>query len=293
MKRKFYSLTNKSFASEGVSSYKELWEKVKSQGYTALSLGVEAEFQKSEKEGDEVENKFHAILSTASEDRHGDVVVQEWVLKNYKKNSVVLDSHNYHSIEFIIGRIENLAIEGKGKRGRLEGDVIFAVETARGKLAYDLRVGKFLNTLSVGFIPLDFDDKGRIIKSELLELSAVSVPANPEALFEKAESAENIGGEVENDNGSVEPVSHSPTPLKATGGDENEEIETDTPVGEGDPEPTPERKGVSVMLLERIETEEKSQQNIVRRIAKELNDTKTDNLLEKKRKIFKDLRMLL
>jgi hypothetical protein len=42
---------------------------------------------------------------------------------------------------------------------------------------------KFLNTVSIGFIPLERSEDGRTItKAELLEFSIVPIPANPQAL---------------------------------------------------------------------------------------------------------------
>jgi hypothetical protein len=68
---------------------------------------------------------------------------------------------------------------------------------------------------SVGFIPKEFDDKGVILKSELLEVSAVSVPANPEALFEKKieKKIEKKKEEKEPEQKEIEPEVKQKTPL--------------------------------------------------------------------------------
>jgi len=57
------------------------------------------------------------------------------------------------------------------------------------RIAYGLYKGRFLNAVSVGFIPLRWengDEKStfqrRYIEQELLEVSAVGIPANPNAL---------------------------------------------------------------------------------------------------------------
>jgi hypothetical protein len=176
----FYQLTNKSFESEGVASHKELWEKVKS-NHRGFCLTVNTEFQKTY-EDDTVTNMFHVVMSTAIEDRHGEIVFQNWDLTNFKKNPVFLDSHNYGSIEHILGKMHNTEV----LNNQLEGDVEFALENPKGMLAFKLALGGFLNANSVGFIPKGFDDKGNITSAELLENSAVSVPANAHALFEKS-----------------------------------------------------------------------------------------------------------
>ena len=64
------------------------------------------------------------------------------------------------------------------------------------RIAYGLYKGGFLNAVSVGFIPLRWEDGGassasaqsataprrRYLEQELLEVSAVAIPANPDAL---------------------------------------------------------------------------------------------------------------
>jgi len=176
--KKFYQITNKSFDELGVTTQKEMWEKVKVD-HKGLCACVTTVFTKAE----DSDNKFNVVMSTNSEDRHGDIVEQEWDLKSFKKNPVFLDSHNYNSIEHIIGKVNKIKV----KDGKLQGEVEFALDNPKGLLAFNLASKGFLNATSVGFIPKEFSDDGKIMKSELLEDSAVSVPANQEALFEKKE----------------------------------------------------------------------------------------------------------
>lgn len=130
---------------------------------------------------------LEAIFSTSKEDRHGDVVLQEgWDLKNFKKNPVILNSHNYGDAAEVIGKAINVKVED----GKLQGKIIFAVnENPKAKVIFDLYAGGFLNAFSVGFMIKKFatDQQGltdyyTIAESELLEVSAVSVPANAQAL---------------------------------------------------------------------------------------------------------------
>jgi hypothetical protein len=173
--RKLLTLREKSFSENGAQTYEQLWAKAKAAGYAGLEVGTVAEF-KAVGDG----KTFHAIFSTDIEDRHREIVYQDFDIKNFKRNSVFLDSHYYGSIEAILGRILNL----KAKKGApLEGEIEYALENPRGMLAYRLTEGGFLKATSIGFIPLEFDDKGNILRSELLEISAVSVPANPEAII--------------------------------------------------------------------------------------------------------------
>lgn len=191
--KKFLIINQKSFNDLGVVTQKDLWVKAKEQGYSGLSLDAKAEFKKSE-DG----NKYHAVFSSANMDRHLDIVFQNFDLTSFAKNPVYLDSHNYDSIERIIGRIENARVEN----GMLQGDVVLAIGSELGKLADYLISNNFLNANSIGFIPLEFDQNGNITKSELLEISAVSVPANPDALF-NSKTIKAEGDECTMDDGSM------------------------------------------------------------------------------------------
>lgn len=142
-----------------------------------MSVHVHTEYQKAA----DNEVSFNAIFSSANEDRHGDIVEQEFDIRSYKKNPVFLDSHDYGSIEAIIGKVTKIGV----KDGQLRGTIEFATENPRGALAAKLAAGGYLGATSIGFIPREFDEKGYIKKSELLEVSAVSVPANADAIFER------------------------------------------------------------------------------------------------------------
>lgn len=202
MKTKFYKLHNSSLTKHKVASQKELWEKLEAKGYKGLELQAKTVFTKSSKS----ENVFHAIFSTSTMDRHGEIVYQNWNLKNFKKNPVYLDSHNYGSIEHIIGKVSKM----KQTENDLTGDIEFALSNPKGAMASEMAKDGFINASSVGFIPLEFDEKGNIIKSELLEISAVSVPANPEALYE-LKKYENTRKDTGDDNTENENISDSKT----------------------------------------------------------------------------------
>lgn len=176
MKKKFLSITHKSLGDFGVPSYKALWDAAKKGGYTGLAVSVKTQFTKSAED-----KTFHAIFSTDSEDRHGDIVKQKPDLRMFKKNPVFLDSHNYDGIEHIIGRVTG--VQSSEEDGLTEGDVQFFTDNPKGALAEKGVEQGFINATSIGFIPKVFDDKGQILEWELLEVSLVSVPAQAEALF--------------------------------------------------------------------------------------------------------------
>jgi HK97 family phage prohead protease len=181
--QKFLQVSKKSFESYKVDNARDLWAKAVADGYTALSCELPTAFEKvitkNEDGSDNV--KYTMVFSTPDVDRHGDIVVQNWDVKSYLSNPVILDSHNYGSITEILARAVNVRME----TGVLKGELEFALMNPKGKLAKDLVDNGFLNASSVGFIPKNFDEQGRITESELLEVSLVSVPANAYALFEK------------------------------------------------------------------------------------------------------------
>lgn len=129
-----------------------------------------------------------AIGSTDAVDRYGESVDQEsWQLDNYKKNPVILWAHNLSFGEDRppIGRAVNVEIvKGKG----LVFDIQFDMADPFAADIFRKFKEKFLNAFSVGFIShkVERSDDPAVppvlMDNELLELSAVPVPANPEAL---------------------------------------------------------------------------------------------------------------
>jgi uncharacterized protein len=127
------------------------------------------------------------IASSERLDRHDEILVSGgWVLDSYRSNPVFQNAHKYGDIIFTLGKA--LLTEVRG--GRLYQRVEFATEiNPMAKIAYGLYRGKFLNAVSVGFIPLRWEMGGegsgfyrKYWQQELLEVSAVGIPANPEAL---------------------------------------------------------------------------------------------------------------
>jgi HK97 family phage prohead protease len=126
-------------------------------------------------------------ISTSSPDRDGDIVVPEGgELKHFKKNPVVLFGHNYSQPP--IAKAEKLSIGDKDITARVvfpeKGLYPFA------DTVYDLYKAGIMSAWSIGFIPKEsthLDPERpwgpqRFEKWEMLEFSAVPVPANPEAL---------------------------------------------------------------------------------------------------------------
>jgi HK97 family phage prohead protease len=127
------------------------------------------------------------VASTGEVDRHGDTVAPEgWRLDAYRDNPVVLWAHDYG--EPPIGRAEAVWSDGRALRARLA----FAPTEFAGQVERLYRQG-YQRGVSVGFRPLRFEERRdsvngaflgiRFLEQELLEISAVPVPANGKALL--------------------------------------------------------------------------------------------------------------
>ena len=119
----------------------------------------------------------------------GDVIVAKgWKLDNFKKNPVFMLSHQHSGLP--IGTVPDVRVDGK--------QLLSAVTFDSGDPVAMQVKGKYergvMRAVSVGFRALSFEerlDEGRVAgltfkESELLEISAVSVPAHPGALMRRA-----------------------------------------------------------------------------------------------------------
>ncbi len=130
---------------------------------------------------DVANNTFTAVASTATVDRHGEIVSPEgWDLENFKKNPVLLWSHD-HTIP-AIGKATKVWVEGFGAQAKLMFSGVWQTVTEEGKAAAQLVADGILNSFSVGFIPTEMMGN-TYTEQELLEISLVNVPANPDAMM--------------------------------------------------------------------------------------------------------------
>ena len=161
------------------------------------------------------------IASSEALDRYDEILSADgWRLDNYRRNPVFQNAHQYGDIIFTLGKalITEVRLVGSASpsgppRQVLFQRILFATDVnPMARIAYGLYKGKFLNAVSVGFIPIRWENgdasvgqafqpvgeggfpptrssagkretfKRKYLEQELLEVSAVGIPANPEAL---------------------------------------------------------------------------------------------------------------
>lgn len=146
----------------------ELKEKIKKAIFTKA-------FKEKDEKGDNV-----FVVSDDVEDREGEVISTEgWKLENYKDYPVLLWSHNPN--EPLIGHGTNLRYRTINGKKKLTFQPKFHRKSELSRLVGDLVDEDWIRGVSVGFRPLE--KEGNVYtKQELLEISFVNVPANPNAL---------------------------------------------------------------------------------------------------------------
>jgi HK97 family phage prohead protease len=137
------------------------------------------------------ERQYEFTASTADVDREGEAIdVTGWDLKNFKKNPVIMYGHDYRSLP--IGKATKIGV----RNGKLMNTVEFPPEGTYefADIVERLVNTGYLKTESVGFIPKTWEDgedakspRRTYTKQELLEISIVPVPSNPNALMNAVE----------------------------------------------------------------------------------------------------------
>jgi hypothetical protein len=140
-------------------------------------------------------------------DRDGDILRAGGVdFTNYMKNPVFLSFHN--SREFPLGKVTKFWVEGNSVKAIVYFPTIEELSTDPSQASEKAKLVDFtyhcyktgmLNAVSVGFIPIEWKetkDGYDILRWELLEFSAVAVPANQDAI---AEAVKSFGDEFAKD----------------------------------------------------------------------------------------------
>jgi HK97 family phage prohead protease len=163
--------------------------------------------------------------STPTPDRMGDVVSQDWDITRYEGNPIIAWAHDYTLPP--VGKAVGLALEGDTLVARIKWDDSEANPLGQ-TVAHQYREG-FLSAVSVGFAPGKTTARAELPEDhpaaghegyyfeapELLEISAVPIPANAEAL---AIRAKQWGLSLEADpETTVEPAEAAPVDFWGTG----------------------------------------------------------------------------
>lgn len=136
------------------------------------------------------------IASTTAIDSYGEIVVQDWDLKRYLANPVVLYGHS--TWDMPIGHASNVRVENNQLLATLH-----LVDEKANPLAERVWQGikqGSLRAVSVGFRtkgnPSTADVNGKpvlmLTGNELIEISVVPIPANPEAIALQAKAFQTI-----------------------------------------------------------------------------------------------------
>ena len=140
-------------------------------------------------------------ISSEVVDRDGDILIAKGCnFDNFKKNPQFLGFHNYH--EYPLGIPKNWGVDGKSVYCDVYFPTIDELSTNPAEASEKAKLVDFtyhcyktgmLNAVSVGFIATDAEPNketgGFIVKDwELLEFSAVTVPANQDAIAQAVKS---------------------------------------------------------------------------------------------------------
>lgn len=154
-----------------------------------LNLQVRDGYEGGEEGYEEKENDlFTFVVSTPEVDRYGTIIVPAGIdYTAYLSNPIVLAQHD--SDQWPIGRCLGFAMNGEN----LEATIQIECITEEGKKLTKLINAGYVKAVSVGIIPTEYEEQtidGQKVtvytKSELVEFSVVSVPANRQALLKKS-----------------------------------------------------------------------------------------------------------
>lgn len=147
-------------------------------------------YYEEEDEGYEHEEKndiWTVVVSTPEIDRYGTIIIPAGIdFSAYMSNPIVLAQHD--SQRFPVGRCLGLYMNGENLEATMQIECI----TNEGKELNALIDAGFVKAVSVGIIPKEVEEQiinGETVKvftkSELVEFSIVSVPANRGALIKR------------------------------------------------------------------------------------------------------------
>ena len=125
------------------------------------------------------DGKIRIVATDETVDRVGESLnFDSWDLTNFQKAPRLLIDHDY-KVEKIVGRAVDVTKDPVRKA------IVFTPEfhdiTENAKMTKQMVEQDFCNTVSVGYNE-HIDMKGNVVKRDLMEISFVAVPCNPNAL---------------------------------------------------------------------------------------------------------------
>jgi hypothetical protein len=155
---------------------------------------------------DEKTGLVEYVASDETLDSYREIIRADgWRFDHFQKNAPFVDSHDYGSLEKLLGKVVDFKVAGR----KLIETVQWAVDVPENKLAqlgWRMTSAGYLKAVSVGFFPirqisswgddkaawlqqlqdLGLDDKANVrtiyIEQQQVELSACAIGANPNAL---------------------------------------------------------------------------------------------------------------
>lgn len=137
------------------------------------------------------------VASTEGIKRDGkDLRAEDWDLANFKKNPVFLWVHDYMGSRPPIGKVADVELQGQ----QMSVDVVFDQQDDFARQVESKYRRGFLNAVSVGWDEMRVA-QGEKTKLDLLDVSGVPVPGDPDALIERQYRALQHVFEEENKDG--------------------------------------------------------------------------------------------
>lgn len=133
---------------------------------------------------DEEKKTIRFRVSDDSIDRYGEKVEQKWNLKNFLKNPVMLWNHRSGTDlepKDVLGTWSDFKTEDDGSYATAQ----FDQGNENAMFVFGQYARNILRAVSVGFIPHTInweEDTPVLTDNELLEISPVAIPANPNAI---------------------------------------------------------------------------------------------------------------
>jgi HK97 family phage prohead protease/HK97 family phage major capsid protein len=220
-------------------------------------------------------NGMEFVLSDETPDRLDDVIMSNgWLLDNFRKNPVALFGHRS---DFIVGKWQNIRVVDNQLKGHLK----LAPKGASERIdeIRTLVEADILRAVSVGFKAVSHEPRKdshgvTYTKSDLVEVSLVAVPANPNALA--------VAKSLKISNSTLSMVfgEHASSTVRrdAMRGENADKRRVARSIGEhAEPRQIEHRKGQPMLLSQRIQEAEKRHLALQEQLEKHLVNVDDDN----------------